>query len=273
MRSVLFRIPLPFGLSPLEIASYGSMLAIGAMLGIYLGTVRANKVGERPERILDLALWVIIAGIIGARAFYILFEMPFSEIADNPFVILAFHKGGLVFYGALVFAIPVGILYLRWKKLNLWKFADIVAPSIALGIAFTRIGCFLNSCCFGLPASSGFPIGVIFPEGSIPVLHYGAQLALYPSQLISSLNALILFVILSILFSRRRFDGHIFWSFVGLYAITRFAIEFLRGDNPRFVFHTFTLSQTLGLIFLPLSVYMLFHLRRVAGSRSTLQKG
>ena len=80
MRSILFRIPLPFGLPDLEIAAYGFMLALGSIVGIYIAVIRSKKNGEPPNYIVDLALWVIIAGIIGARAFYIIFEMPFDQV-------------------------------------------------------------------------------------------------------------------------------------------------------------------------------------------------
>jgi len=273
MRSILFRIPLPFGLQPLQIAAYGFMLALGAMFGIYIAILRAKKTGEQPNHIVDLALWVIVAGIIGARIFYIIFEMSAGEILKNPLIIFAFHKGGLIFYGALVLGIPAGIFYLKWKKLNIWKFADIAVPSIALGIAFTRIGCFLNGCCFGLQAGPNFPCVVVFPVESIPYQHYGAVLPLYPTQLISSANAFILFIILSILFSRRKFDGQVFWTFGVLYSITRFGIEFLRGDNARILFGFLTLSQIIGVGFLFLSVFMLFRLGARRQTFSGAQNG
>ena len=193
--------------------------------------------------------------------------MPFDQVMQNPLIVFAFHKGGLVFYGALVFGIPVGLFFLKRKKLNLWKFADIAVPSIALGIAFTRIGCFLNGCCYGLHAPENFPIVAIFPPGSIP----GTTLPLYPSQLISSLNAFILFIVLSLMFNHRKFNGQLFWIFGVLYSITRFGIEFIRGDNARIFLNTFTLSQTIGLIFLPVSIFMLLWLRHKAGSSQYLK--
>jgi len=263
MRSVLFQIPLPFGLPALKVAAYGFMLALSAMLGIFIAARRAKKSGENPAYVLDLALVVIVSGIIGARLFYILFEMRLSEVIDNPLTIVAFHQGGLVFYGALALGIPAGIYYLRRKQLNLWKFADIAVPSIALGIAFTRIGCFLNGCCFGKPAPAGFPCAVTFPVDSIPHIHYGGSFPLLPTQIISSLNALILFVVLSLIFSRRKFDGQVFWIFGALYSITRFLIEFLRGDNP-YLFDIITPSQLLSLVLLPLSIYMLIRLKKAS---------
>ena len=260
MRSILFEIPLPFGLPSLKIAAYGFMLALSAMLGILIASRRARKSGEDPASVLDLALIVIVAGIAGARLFYIIFEMKLSEIIENPLIIVAFHRGGLVFYGALALGIPAGLFYMKRKKLNIWKFADICTPSLALGIAFTRIGCFLNGCCFGKIAPDGLFCAVTFPAGTIPYFHYHESLPLYPTQIISSLNAFILFGVLSIMFSRRKFDGQLFWTFGVLYSITRFLIEFLRGDNPHLM-GFITPSQLLGLVLLPVSIYMLVRLK------------
>jgi phosphatidylglycerol:prolipoprotein diacylglycerol transferase len=260
---ILFRIPMPFGLKPLEIAAYGTMVALGALLGIYIASVRARRNGVKPDLILDLALVVIISGLLGARFFFFLFDdwgaFTSGGVGNALKEFINFPSGGLSFYGALAFGIPAGIVFLsiRLRKLpdvRLWQVADISMPSIALGIAFARIGCYLNGCCFGKACPAWFPFGQAFPDGSIPADHYAKHFTpewpvlVYPTQLISSLNALVLFIVLSLLFKRRRFDGQLFCLFGIWYGLSRAAIEFLRADNALTVFGIMTTWQLAGLV-------------------------
>ncbi len=263
MHRILFRIPMPFGLKPLEIAAWGTMVALGALVGIYVASVRARRNGVKPDLILDLGPVVIISGLLGARFFFFLFDdwasFTSSGVGHALREFINFPSGGLSFYGALAFGIPAGLVFLhiRVKKMpgvRLWKVADISMPSIALGIAFARIGCHLNGCCFGKPSPAWFPLGQAFPDGSIPAQHYAAQFGsewpvlLYPTQLISSLNAFILFIVLSLLFKKRRFDGQLFCLFGIWYGLSRAAIEFLRGDNALTVRGVMTTWQLAGLV-------------------------
>jgi phosphatidylglycerol:prolipoprotein diacylglycerol transferase len=255
---VLFRIPMPFGLEPLQVAAYGAMVALGALAAIYIASVRAKRAGVNPNLILDLALVVVISGMIGARLFFFVFD-DWSDFTSGGVgkalkQFINFPSGGLSFYGALAFAIPAGIIFLHTRMKHIWAVADIAMPSIALGIAFARIGCYLNGCCFGKPCAGSFPLAQRFPLGSIPADHYlshGATewpVPIYPTQLISSLNAFALFLVLSVLFRRRRFDGQVFCLFGIWYGISRFLIEFLRGDNDLTIFGAFTTWQLAGLV-------------------------
>jgi phosphatidylglycerol:prolipoprotein diacylglycerol transferase len=258
---ILFEVPLPFGLKPLEIASYGTMVALGALFGIYIACVRARRNGVNPTLILDLALVVIISGLLGARLFFFVFD-DLAAMAGKGLwhafkLFINFPSGGLSFFGALALGIPAGIIFLvirlkREKGVGLWKVADIAIPSIALGVAFARIGCYLNGCCFGKVCSPSFPLAQVFPPGSAPAQHwlaeYGWPVTVYPTQLISSLNAFLLFVVLSVLFRHRRFDGQLFCIFCIWYGISRGLIELLRADNARNVFGVLTTWQLAGLL-------------------------
>ena len=294
MHRILFRIPMPFGLQPLEIAAYGTMVALGAIVAIYIASVRARRLGINPSVILDLALVVIISGLIGARLFFFIFD-NWSEFTSTGVwgglkKFVNFPSGGLSFYGALALAIPAGLIFLRKRTKNLWLGADIAVPAIALGIAFARIGCYLNGCCFGKVCAPSFPLAQYFPlyqggklELTNPAHHYLLghlkevslpyipgyippsfewPLPLYPTQFISSLNALVIFLILSVLFSRRRFDGQLFCLFGILYGVTRFLIEFLRADNPPNVFGVLSTWQLAGLLLAPASAVLWSILQR-----------
>ena len=260
-----------------KIASYGLMVAIGMLVGVWIATVRAKKMGESSSLILDLTVWVVLAGIIGARFFYVFIE-GWTEVLSRPFgqtliYFLKIRQGGLSFFGALAFSVPVGIIYLLKRGVNLWKIADIMAPSIAIGEAFARIGCFLNGCCFGNPCPSDAFYGVEFPVDSIPYQHYGGAVSVYPTQIISSINAFFIFLILSFLLRHRKFDGQIFWLFVLMYSVTRFFIDFIRGDSGDtffggLLFGIFTLAQAMCFIGAAMSIVMLVVLSKRARNKT-----
>ena len=186
MHRILFRIPMPFGLKPLEIAAYGTMVAIGALIAIYIASVRARRHRVNPNIMLDLALAVLISGLLGARLAYFVFD-DWSEFAGGSLrhalgLFINFPSGGLSFYGALALGIPTGLVFLKLRLrkepgTRLWHVVDIAIISIVLGVAFARVGCYLNGCCFGKPCPESFPLAQAFPlhQGkplSIPAQHY-----------------------------------------------------------------------------------------------------
>jgi phosphatidylglycerol:prolipoprotein diacylglycerol transferase len=142
MHPILFEIPkIAFGnwiFGPIPIRMYGLMVGIGFLLVIFLASRRARKEGIDPDRIMDMGVYLMLAAIVGSRILYVLTNL--HEFTANPFNVFAIWKGGLVFYGGLLAAIPVGFWYVRKHKLPVWKTADIMAPFIALGHAFGRLG-------------------------------------------------------------------------------------------------------------------------------------
>jgi phosphatidylglycerol:prolipoprotein diacylglycerol transferase len=213
MRSTLFTI---FGL---QIRSYGTMLAVGFALGIWRAVRVCRKhYGIEPERVYDLALVLLISGVIGARAVYIVLN-PASESWRD---FLAVWQGGLSFHGGLAFAMIAGYVYTRVAKLSYWRCGDLMAPSIAIGYAFTRIGCFLNGCCYGRPTS--LPWGIRFRDEATGSLTPPS----HPTQIYAFLANLLIFWLLIRLERQNRKPGFVFVSYLGLYSIYRFLVEFLR---------------------------------------------
>ena len=263
--------PTIFRLGPITIASYGLMIATGLLIAVWVGAVRAKKLGEDPMAVLDLSIWVALSGILGARIMYV-FIQGWQEIRGQPFVdtmkqFINIRGGGLSFTGGLVLAVPVGILYLRRKKLPVWQFADIAAPSLALGMSFARIGCFLNGCCFGIRCDLDSFFGLEFAPESIPYEHYyrlgdvHGPVVVYATQLMSSFNALVIFLALTLFFRHRRFRGQVFWLFVLLYGVIRFSMDFLRGDMTDSFFgglflDRFTTAQMVCFVGVILSIIM-----------------
>lgn len=149
MRQVLFRIPLHWlGIDwDVPVFGFGTMLVVALFVGVWLAGRRAQREGVAKEHIQDVAFWLVIAGILGARIVYMIqYRQPLSRF-------LYFWEGGLVFYGSLIGGVLGYLLAYRFvlapNRLSAWKLADIVAPSVALGIALGRVGCLLNGCCFG----------------------------------------------------------------------------------------------------------------------------
>ena len=125
------------------------MMALGFLAGMWTAMRRARRVNLSGDIIADVTLWLMLGGIIGARFVYVTTYWQ-TEFAGQPrSEIFMVQHGGLVYYGGLIGAAIAGIGYLLWKKQPVWKIADILAPSIALGSVFGRIGCLMNGCCYG----------------------------------------------------------------------------------------------------------------------------
>jgi phosphatidylglycerol:prolipoprotein diacylglycerol transferase len=163
----------------LPIRGYGVMVLLGVVSGVWLAVCRAKKRGFDVELIFNLALWLFLGGIIGARLFYVVeyWSSQFYRVNENggfDFVatlraVLNIAQGGLVIYGALIGGGAAGLLFwLRHRDLPMLRIADVIAPSMALGLGIGRIGCFLNGCCFG--GVSDVPWAISFPEQSPPYM-------------------------------------------------------------------------------------------------------
>jgi len=185
---------------------------------------RRKKLIEREQFTTYLSLWILFSAIIGSRLLYIF--LHWSEFEHDLVGTFAFWRGGLqglVFYGGFVGALVLGLTFARLNRVPLLGLLDAATPSIMLGEFFTRIGCFLNGCCFGKACS--LPWAVTFPSDA-PASVVGGPV--HPTELYSSLAGLILFVI-ALLFERRKWrSGMLFGVMLVLYSAFRFLIDFVR---------------------------------------------
>jgi len=124
----------------ITIHTYGVMLAVGFLLAILVAMRQARRTGLNPDLVLDLAFYILIAGLLGSRLFYVVAH--WEDFRNNPVEIVMFWRGGLVFYGGLIFAFAVGTWYVKKKRLDFSRVADLIAPSIAIGQTMGRLGCF-----------------------------------------------------------------------------------------------------------------------------------
>lgn len=248
--------PILFQIGSFRIHTYGVFIALGFLTGIILALREAKRVGEKPEKILDLAFYLIIAAIVGSRLLYII--LNYRYYMENPLEMVKIWSGGLVFYGGFVLALVVGISYIRKNHLPLWKTVDVIAPSIAIGQAIGRLGCFSAGCCYGKVTTLPWAVTFSNPES---LANLGVPL--HPTQLYSSLNDLFIFLILTVVKRFKKFDGLLIWLYVLLYSITRSIIEIFRGDDRGFLFEgTLSVSQFIGIILGIVSVFMLGYLWR-----------
>nr|HID58257.1 prolipoprotein diacylglyceryl transferase [Desulfobacterales bacterium] len=247
--------PILFQIGPFVIHTYGVFVAAGFLLGIDLAIRRARPAGMDTNRILDLSFYLLISTIAGARLLYILINPEIFR--KDPMEMFRIWHGGLVFYGGFILTFFTFFFYVRKHRLDLWKTADVFAPSIAIGQAVGRIGCFFAGCCYGKECSLPWAVTFTRFESLAP-----KGIPLHPTQLYSSLNAFGIFLILVGLHRIQRFPGQIFWTYVLLYTITRFGIEFFRGDfRGIFVFGIFSISQVISILGFVLSIVMLMILR------------
>jgi phosphatidylglycerol:prolipoprotein diacylglycerol transferase len=217
--------PIAFKLGAVTIHWFGVFIALAFLAGLWTATRRAPRAGIRGEVVADLVVpWLLLGSVLGARLLYIATYWRESFAGQPWSELFMIQRGGLVFYGGLAGAALTVIAYAFAKKIPLWKLADVLAPSIALGYAFGRVGCLMNGCCFGRACE--FPWAIRFPEG-----HSTGGLPVHPTQLYDALLNLALYAGLALLFRhRRKFDGQIFAVYLMCYAITRSTVELFRGD-------------------------------------------
>ena len=238
-------------IGPLELHSYGFLLAVSFFVGIALAARRAPRRGLAPDAVYDTALVIVFAAILGARLMYVLFHhAEMHSIVD----VLAVWRGGLTMYGGVLAAMAAAWLYARRRELPFLRLADVVAPSLGLGLMVTRLGCFLNGCCYGKPTDVAW--GVVFPEATFGGTLFGAT-PLHPTQLYSSLEGLVVLLVLLLFDRRARPDGHVFALYLVLTGIGRFVLDFFRYYEANvYVAGPLTVNQIISLGALAIGVLL-----------------
>src|SRR5215510_3719563 len=253
--------PRLFELGPLTLYTYGVLLAAAYLVGLRLAMVRAKAQGLDANRVLDLGIYIIISALVGAKLLLLITD--FRTFRADPKELLTLARSGGVFYGGLILAVGVALWYIRRVGLPLWTTCDVFAPGIALGHVVGRFGCFFAGCCYGKPTS--MPWGITFTD-PFAQTNVGTPLGvpLHPTQLYEAGAELLILGVL--LFTERKgrpFAGRTFWLYMLLYAISRFIIEFFRGDE-RGTVGMFSTSQFISILLAPLAVAMLIYLSRLS---------
>ena len=262
--------PVLFHFGRFVISSYGLLLAISFLAGIYWSMYRARKRGIDQNRVMDLSLIIVFSAIVGARLLYVVTHLDefrghwtdtFNPFQSSGEIGLA----GLTMLGGVVLVLASILIFCAVKRIPVLKLCDVMVPAFALGIALTRIGCFLTGCCYGKPCD--LPWGVKFPlsspAGSEPVLQ---GLHLHPTQLYSSFYGLIILITVLLLDRRPRFDGFVLSVFFMLYGVFRFSVDFVRYYESSVKFFLFdfgfTINQAISLLLFFIGLVLFIGLRR-----------
>ena len=220
--------PIAFHIGPLTIYWYGILVALGFIAGIWTAGRRGVKDGLKPDQISDAAPWLLIGAMVGARILHVVSYWR-EEYASKPWTeIFMIQKGGLVFYGGFIGAAIATLLYTRLKKIPLWKFGDAIAPSIALGHAFGRVGCLMTGCCFGKACS--LPWAITFPEGHETHPMGDMAISVHPTQIYEALLNFGLYLFLAWFYQRKKVSGQVFAMYLICYAVLRSFVELFRAD-------------------------------------------
>jgi phosphatidylglycerol:prolipoprotein diacylglycerol transferase len=248
--------PVLVQLGRLQIHAYGLLLAVSFLIGILWAMRRGEKRGIRKDDVMDAGLYIVLAAIVGSRLFYVLTHLeefrgrwldtvsPFQRSGE-------IGIAGLSMLGGVVLALAAIVVFCRAKKIPILRFFDTAAPSLALGLGLTRIGCFLNGCCFGKPGT--LPWCVVFPDASpagavLPDLH------LHPTQIYSSIYDFLMLAVLLLLDRRKRPDGTLGGAFFILYGVFRILIDFVRYYETSVQFRAFGAAFTFNQLISALMV-------------------
>ncbi|MGK0468532.1 MAG: phosphatidylglycerol:prolipoprotein diacylglycerol transferase [Clostridium sp.] len=226
---MLLMEPIAFNIFGLPVAWYGIFIATGMMVGILLADFTSRLKNVNYDELLNITLISFPVAIIGARAYYVAFE--FNQYKDNLLQVFNIRQGGLAIHGGVIFGMIAALLYTRYKKESLLKFADVAAPSIIIGQAIGRWGNFFNSEAHGGPVSQGFisEFPDFIQKGMlIDGVYY------HPTFLYESIWNVLVCLILIYLLTKTFKRGTVFFTYIGLYSIGRFFIEGLRTDSLMF---------------------------------------
>jgi phosphatidylglycerol:prolipoprotein diacylglycerol transferase len=272
--------PTLWSIGELDFHAYNFMLCLAFLITV-LRAVGENYKLEKPYPITPIVgLWIFVSALFGARLWHILQYGELSELYTAFFIL----QGGLVFYGGLLGGLTAGIVYMKWKKVPLLPMGDIAFPYVALGVAITRLGCFLNGCCWGAPTN--LPWGITFPSASAVYRNFNwirnnpednilpniseAMSCLnvadhtygpvHPTQLYNVVGLALIFVFMRWVYKRPHRPGTVMFLFPLLYGISRFTTEIFRGDSVQSV-AGMTVSQTVSLALIILGLTMSIYLR------------
>lgn len=249
-------------IGPITIHTYGLLLAVAFIAGIWIASRNARKEGINPDSIWNMGLVIIFASLVGAKILLIVSDFQYYSHNLREIFSLSTLRSSGVFYGGLLFALGAAAWYMIRHHLPAWTIADLTAPGIALGQAIGRLGCLSAGCCYGKPTS--LPWGITFTNQYAHVnMGVPLNIPLQPTQIYESVGAFCIFLYLMWRLPKRRIQGQIILEYLALYALLRFVIEFYRGDDRGFVLYgLLSTSQLIAILTFLGSVavyYFLYH--------------
>lgn len=228
--------PVLFSLGGYPIYGYGFFIALGFLLAVAFIRYVAPQKQLLLVPMLDITFWAVLTGFLGARLFYIFTR--WDEYRETPQRILQVWEGGFVFYGGVIFALPIVVLLLKYYKIKVARALDVYAPALALAHSLGRVGCLSVGCCHGSVLAhdggvlSNFPSIILKESDYVDSKYLG--IPLHPVQIYESVSLFILFLFLTGLLFRKKYkEGQIALLYLLFYSVIRFFLEYLRGDEIR----------------------------------------
>lgn len=251
--------PVAISIGPIKIYWYGIIIALAMLIGISLATKEAQKLGLEEDTMVDMALWAIPIGFIGARLYYVLFKWDYY--IQNPSEIIAIWNGGIAIYGGLIAGGLAVYWFARRKKMTLTLLLDILAPSILLAQSIGRWGNFINQEAHGGPVTRQFLENLYLPEFIINQMNINGTYY-HPTFLYESLWSLVGFALLLLLRNNNQFlrQGEVALSYVIWYSSGRFFIEGMRTDSL-WIGDFLRVSQGLSLVLFVAALGVLMYRR------------
>ena len=240
-----------FTIFGIDIMWYGILMATGIMVASFIALKEAKRVGINEDYILDLAIFAIPIGLLGARLYYVLFNLDYY--LSNPSQILNFRGGGMAIHGALIAGVLTGYIFCKVKKINFLQMADIVLLGAPLAQAIGRWGNFINQEAHGGPTD--LPWGIMVNGEKV-----------HPTFLYESIWNLIVFLILFFIIRKnKKYNGQVLFTYFGLYSLGRFFIEGLRTDS--LMFGPFRVAQLVSLAFIISSILLHIYFKKKSSSK------
>ena len=234
-------------IGPLHLRTFGVLLAVSFIAGSAYALHRGKQRGMDDEFLLQLFWWILLSSIAGARLYFI-FVHP-EEFA-GPLDALRLWEGGMVLYGGILGAMAVSWWICRRRGVSFLMVADVCAPPLAMGEGVSRIGCFLNGCCFGSACTQ--PWGVHYPAESWPAVLLGSGVAVHPAPLYLAAGAFVILGVLLAVESRSMRLGQTIGLYLLLGSVLRFFVDYTRyyeeADYLSVLGSALTHSQAVALL-------------------------
>jgi phosphatidylglycerol:prolipoprotein diacylglycerol transferase len=247
-------------LGPVTIHTYGLLLAVAFIAGIWITSRNARNQGIDPDVIWNMGLIVIFAALVGAKVILLFSNFQYYSQNFREIFSLSTLRSPGAYYGGLLLAIGAAALCIIKKRLPALAMADLAAPGIALGQAIGRLGCLSAGCCYGKPTR--MPWGIVSRnQYSYDNIGVPLNAALHPTQIYDLIGALCLFIFLTKRLSHKHAGGQILLEYLGLYGCLRFFIEFFRDDDRGFVLYGLLSTSQLIAILTVLGAAVIYYFR------------
>ena len=258
-----------FTLFGISVYWYGILITLGVLCGVLYAYFEARRTDQNPEIYLDFAVVAIITSIIGARIYYVIFSWDLYR--DNLLLMFNLRLGGLAIYGGIIAAIITAYFYAKIKKLDLPVIVDTCVPGLVIGQAIGRFGNFFNREAFGGYTNSLFAMRYLAedvpnipPEVSQHMVVYNGMnyIQVQPTFLYEAVGCLLIFILLNIYKTRKKFDGELFFIYLIGYGFIRTIIEGMRTDQLLLWGTNMAVSQILSVVAVVFGVGMIIWARR-----------